>query len=58
VTDARRGDQPGSAIDDAERARIIAKIERSLAKLDGGQRIPHAEALAMIDARYPDSKTQ
>jgi predicted transcriptional regulator len=41
---------------DAKRERVIAKFERSLAQLDAGQRIPHAEVLAMIDARYPESK--
>jgi hypothetical protein len=54
--EARPAERPGSEANDAERERFIAKIERSLAKLDAGQRIPHAEVLAMIDARYPESK--
>lgn len=35
---------------------VVAKIERSLAQLDAGQVVPHAEVLAMIEARYPGLK--
>lgn len=42
--------------EDAYRARVVAKVERSLASLDAGRGVPHAEVLAMIDARYPGSK--
>lgn len=50
--------KPQVASEDAERERerIVAKVERSLASLDAGKGIPHAEVLAMIDARYPGSK--
>lgn len=41
---------------DAERERIVVKIERSLAKLNAGEGVAHAEVLAMIDARYHGSK--
>lgn len=56
VSKARAAEQPRTASDDGERERIVAKIERSLAKLDAGEGVPHAEVLAMIDARYPGSK--
>jgi predicted transcriptional regulator len=46
--------RPESA--DAYRERVVAKLERSLASLDAGLGVPHAEVLAMIDARYPGSK--
>jgi predicted transcriptional regulator len=42
--------------EDAYRERLVAKIERSLASLDAGRGVPHAEVLAMLDARYPGSK--
>lgn len=44
------------ASEDPERARIVAKIERGLADVKAGRVVPHAEVLAMIDARYPGSK--
>lgn len=40
----------------AYRARVIAKIERGIADVKAGRVVPHAEVLAMIDARYPGSK--
>ena len=50
--------QPRVPSDDAERERerVVAKVERSLASLDAGRGVPHAEVLAMIDARYLGSK--
>jgi predicted transcriptional regulator len=48
--------RPAPASDDAERARIVALIERGLADVKAGRVVPHAEVLAMIDARYPGSK--
>jgi hypothetical protein len=40
---------------DAERARIVAKVERSLAQLRAGRGVSHAEVVAMIEQRYPAS---
>lgn len=48
--------RPSSGSDDQERARIVALIERGLADVKAGRVVPHAEVLAMIDARYPGSK--
>jgi predicted transcriptional regulator len=48
--------QPRPESEDAYRERVVAKIKRSLASLDSGRGVPHAEVLAMIDARYPGSK--
>lgn len=56
MSKAQAAEQPRPASDDAERQRIVEKIERSLASLDAGQGVPHAEVLAMIDRRYPGSK--
>jgi predicted transcriptional regulator len=44
------------ARDDAERRRIVEKLERSLASLDAGRGVPHTEVLALIDRRYPASQ--
>lgn len=38
--------------EDAYCARVIAKIERGLADVKAGRVVPHAEVLAIIDARY------
>jgi len=56
MSEALAAKQPRPKSDEAERERIVAKIERSLASLDAGRGVPHAEVLAMIDARYPGSK--
>jgi predicted transcriptional regulator len=56
MSQAREAEQPRPRSDEAERQRIVAKIERSLASLDAELGVPHAEVLAMIDARYPGSK--
>jgi predicted transcriptional regulator len=55
MSKAQAAEQPRPA-SDVERERIVAKIERSLASLDAGRGVPHAEVLAMIDKRYPGSK--
>jgi predicted transcriptional regulator len=52
MTEARPTEQTRSKSDNAERERFVAKIERSLASLDAGRGIPHAEVVAMIDARW------
>ena len=56
MSEALAAEQIRLPSDEAERARIVAKIERSLASLDEGHGVPHAEVLAMIEARYPGSK--
>jgi predicted transcriptional regulator len=56
MPEAQRTEQPRPESDDAYRERVVAKIARSLASLDAGRGIPHAEVLAMLDARYPGSK--
>lgn len=56
VSEALAEKQPRSKSDEVERERIVAKIERSLASLHAGRGVPHAEVLAMIEARYPGSK--
>jgi predicted transcriptional regulator len=43
--------------EEAYRARLIAKVERGIADIEAGRGIPHAEVLAMLDARYPGSKS-
>lgn len=45
--------QPRS--EDAERERVVALIEQGLEDVKAGRVVPHAEVLAMIDARYPGS---
>jgi len=52
----RPAEQLRPTSDEAERQRIVAKIERGLASLDAGRGVPHAEVLAMIEKRYPGSK--
>jgi putative addiction module component (TIGR02574 family) len=49
---------PGDEIEtpadaDAERARLVAKVEHSLAQLRAGRGVSHAEVVAMIEQRYP-----
>ncbi len=56
MSEARVAKQPPPTSDNAERERVVAKVERSLASLDAGQGVPHAEVLAMIDERYSGSK--
>ncbi|MCA9695913.1 MAG: hypothetical protein KC431_00190 [Myxococcales bacterium] len=56
MSEAQAAKQQRSAGNDAERERIVAKVERSLASLDAGRGVPHAEVLVMIEARYPGSK--
>jgi len=56
MSEALAAEQTRLANDEIERERIVAKIERSLASLDAGRGIPHAEVLAMLGARYPGSK--
>jgi predicted transcriptional regulator len=56
MPEAAPAEQPRPESADAYRERVVAKIERSLASLDAGLGVPHAEVLAMIDARYPGSK--
>jgi predicted transcriptional regulator len=47
--------RPTLASDDAERARIVAKIERGLADVKAGRVVPHAEVMARMEARYAGS---
>ncbi|PRQ07377.1 addiction module protein [Enhygromyxa salina] len=42
--------------DDAERDRVIAKIERGLADVEAGRVVPHAEVMARLEARYGSKK--
>ena len=56
MSEARATTQPRPSNDEAERRRIVAKVERSLARLDAGEGVPHADVLAMIDERYPEPK--
>ena len=55
-TDAPSAERLPPETEDAYRARLIAKIERGIADVKAGRVVPHAEVLAMIDARYPGSK--
>jgi len=57
VSEALATEQDRPTSDEAERKRIVARIERSLASLDAGRGVSHAEVLAMIDARYPGSES-
>jgi hypothetical protein len=54
--EAQRAEPFQSETEDAYRERVVAKVERSLASLDAGRGVPHAEVLAMLDVRYPGSK--
>lgn len=56
VAEALAKKQPRSESEEAERERVVAKIERSLASLDAGLGVPHADVLEMLDERYPGSK--
>lgn len=56
MSEALAEKQPRPNGDEVERERIVEKIERGLASLDAGKGVPHADVLAMIDARYPGSK--
>jgi predicted transcriptional regulator len=56
MTEPRPAEQSGSVRDDAERERVVAKIERGLADVKAGRVVPHAEVLARIEARYGGSK--
>jgi predicted transcriptional regulator len=56
MPEAQRAERLQPETEDAYRERVVAKIERSLASLDAGRGVPHAEVLAMLDARYPGSK--
>lgn len=56
MPEAQPAEQPRPESADAYRERVVAKIERSLASLDAGRGVPHAEVLTMLDARYPGSK--
>jgi hypothetical protein len=55
-TEAPSAERLPPETEDAYRARLIAKIERGIADVKAGRVVPHAEVLAMIDARYPGSK--
>ncbi|MFV8756671.1 hypothetical protein ACNOYE_39510 [Nannocystaceae bacterium ST9] len=56
MAELRTAEQPHSATGDAERERVMAKIERGLADVEAGRVVLHADVLARIDARYPGSK--
>jgi predicted transcriptional regulator len=51
-----RAEQHRPASDDAERDRVIAKIERGLADVKAGRVVPHAEVMARFEARYGSKK--
>jgi len=51
MSDGRTRDDDESG-PDAERASLMAKIERSLAQLQAGRGVSHAEVEAMIERRY------
>ena len=44
------------ATSDAERDRVVAKIERGLADVKAGRVVPHAEVMARFEARYGSKK--
>ncbi|EDM78483.1 hypothetical protein PPSIR1_33249 [Plesiocystis pacifica SIR-1] len=56
MPEARATKPPPPTDGETERQRIVAKVERSLARLDAGEGVPHADVLTMIDARYPEPK--
>jgi predicted transcriptional regulator len=51
VTEPRPTEQP-SASAEAERQRVVAKIERGLADVKPGRVIPHAEVVARLEALH------
>lgn len=56
MPETRPTEQPRSASDEAEHARVVAKIERGLADVTAGRVVPHAEVMARLEARYGSKK--
>lgn len=55
MSEPSAAEQTQPASEDAERARIVAKIERGLADSKAGRVVPHAEVMARMEARYAGS---